>query len=258
MDLPKNRFKRALAEGRQQLGVWNTIRDSAVVEMLAGCGFDWIVVDCEHTPNSEADVLAMLQALNGYEVSAMVRPTNLDVAEIKRLLDVGAQNILIPYVETVEQARLAAAAVAYPPAGIRGVGGSTRASRYGAVPDYIGTARAEIGLFLQVETRATLARIEEIAAVPGVDGMFVGPADLAASLGHPGDMRHPEVLDAIRDAIRRIRAAGLPAGFLSADQALLDTVVEAGCLFTAIDIDMPLLRRAALDRLAACRKWAGG
>jgi len=255
MEMPKNHFKRALAEGRQQLGFWNTIRDGAVVEMLAGCGFDWILVDCEHTPNNAADVLAMLQALNGYGVTAMVRPTTLDVAEIKRVLDVGAQNILIPYVETVEQAEIAVAAVTYPPHGIRGVSGSARASRYGAVRDYLTKAREEIGLFLQVETRATLDRIEEIAAVPGVDGMFIGPADLAASLGHVGNMKHPEVLDAIHDAIRRIRAAGLPAGFLAADQALLDTVVAAGSLFTAIDIDLPLLRRAALERLDHCRKW---
>lgn len=258
MDLPRNKLKHALAEGRQQIGIWNTIRDTSVVEVLAGCGFDWMLIDCEHTPNSEADVLAALQALNGYDITAMVRPTNLDVAEIKRILDVGAQNILIPYVETVEQAKLAVAAVTYPPHGIRGVSGSSRASRYGAVPNYLVRARDEIGLFLQVETCATLDRIEEIAAVPGVDGMFVGPADLAASLGHPGNIKHPEVLEAIVDAFRRIRSAGLPAGFVTSDQTLLDMVVEAGCLFTAIDIDLPMLRRVALERIATCKKWTAG
>jgi 4-hydroxy-2-oxoheptanedioate aldolase len=258
MDMPRNALIRALAEGRQQIGVWNTIRDSAVAEMLAGCGFDWILVDCEHTPNGVADVQTMLQVLHAFDISTMVRPTCLDPAEIKRILDIGALNILVPYVETVEQAELAVASVTYPPDGIRGVSGASRSSRYGAVANYIQTARAEIGLFLQVETRATLDRIEDIAAVPGVTGMFVGPADFAASLGHPGNINHPEVIDAVLDAIRRIRAAGLPAGFLSPDQSLLDKTVEAGSLFTAVDLDMLLLRRAALGRLDACKHWKAG
>ena len=258
MDLPRNAFKHALAKGDQQIGIWNSIRDNAVIEMLAGCGFDWMLIDCEHTPRGEAEVMAMLQALQGYDISAMVRPSRLDASEIKRILDVGALNILVPYVETVEQAELAVSSVTYAPEGIRGVGGSTRASRYGAIPNYTQRAREEIGLFLQVETRATLDRIQEIAAVPGVDGMFVGPADLAASLGHPGDMNHPEVHEAIFDAIRRIRAAGLAAGFLSADQGLLEKVVEAGSNFTAINVDLPLLRQSALARLDACKHWKAG
>ena len=253
----KNTFKQAIVEGRRQIGLWHMIRDTQVTEMLGGCGFDWLVIDCEHTPNSEADVLAMLQALNGSPTMPVVRPTCLNVAEIKRLMDVGAQSIIIPYVQTVGEAELAAAAVDYPPRGIRGVSGGSRSSLYGTVPDYFETVRDEICLIVQVETVAAMEQLEDIAAVPGIDGIFIGPADLAASMGHPGNPAHPEVMEAITSAMRRIRAAGKPAGFLSGNQDMLDAVVEAGCVFTAIDIDFLALQRAARHRLDACRRWKG-
>lgn len=255
MELGENRFKKAIQAGRQQLGLWSMTRDPALTEMLAGCGFDWLTIDCEHTPNGIDRVLSMLQAVAPYDTEAVVRVTCLDPAEIKRVLDIGARNIVVPYVETVEQARLAAASVSYPPEGIRGVAGVTRSSRFGAIPDYVLRARGEICLIVQIETREAMARIEDIAAVPGIDAMFIGPADLAASLGHPGDVNHPKVEAAIVEAISRIRAAGKPAGFLSGDQALLEKAVDAGSLMTGIDIDMPLLRRAALGRLADCAHW---
>src|SRR6056297_2910280 len=185
----KNTFKQAITEGRQQIGVWHMVRDTQVTEMLGGCGFDWVLIDCEHTPNSEADVLAMLQALNGSPAMPAVRPSCLNVAEIKRLLDVGAQTIIVPYVQTVEEAELAAAAVEYPPHGIRGVSGGSRSSLYGTVPDYFTTARDEICLIVQIETVASMEKLEEIAAVPGIDGIFIGPADLAASMGARGKHR---------------------------------------------------------------------
>lgn len=253
----KNSFKAALADGQQQLGIWHATRDTQLTEMLGGCGFDWILIDCEHTPNSEADVLAKLQALSGSATTPAVRPTCLNVAEIKRLLDVGAQTLIVPYIQSVAEAELAAAAVAYPPEGIRGVSVGARSSAYGNVPDYFRTAREDICLIVQIETVEAMDRLEEIAAVPGIDGLFVGPADLAASLGHPGNIGHPDVEAAILSCIRRIRAAGKPAGFLSASQPLLEKVVEAGSLFTAIDIDAGLLQRAARDRLETCRKWKG-
>ena len=201
--------------------------------------------------------MAMLQALSACETEPMVRPSCLNVAEIKRLLDVGARNILVPYVQTVEEAELAAAAVAYPPEGIRGVSSVSRATGFGAEPEYFTKAREEICLILQIETREALDRLEEIAAVPGIDGLFIGPADLAASLGHPGNPKHPEVHAAITDGIARIRSAGKPAGFLSPDQGLLEDVVKAGCTFTAVDIDLPLLRRGALAQLEACKHFKG-
>lgn len=253
----KNTFKQAITKGRQQVGLWHTTRDAQVTEMLGGCGFDWLLIDCEHTPSSVTDVMAMLQALNGTPTSPAVRPTCLNVAEIKRLLDAGAQTIVVPYIQTVEEAELAAAAVAYPPDGLRGVAGGARGSLYGTVPDYFKTARDEICLIVQIETASALEKLEEIAAVPGIDGIFIGPADLAASMGHLGNPGHPDVVEAIVSAIRRIRAAGKPAGFLSSNQEMLEKVVEAGCVFTAIDIDLSLLRRAALGRLDACKGFKG-
>ena len=249
MDLPKNRFKQGLAEGRQQLGVWTAIRDPAAVEMLAGCGFDWMTLDCEHAPNDVDRILSLLQAMAPYPCAPVVRPTCLDAAEIKRLLDIGAQNILVPYVQNAEEARLAAAAVAYPPEGIRGVAGITRASRFGTVPEYIARARDEICLIVQIETRTALDNLEEIASVPGIDAVFIGPADLAASLGHGGDQRHPEVRAAITDAITRLRAMGKPVGFLSANDEALEEVVAAGTTFTSIDVDILILQRSARARL---------
>jgi 4-hydroxy-2-oxoheptanedioate aldolase len=253
----KNAFKEAIQAGRQQLGLWSMLRDPAMTEMLGRCGYDWINIDCEHTPNNEADVLAMLQALSGSPTETMVRPSCLDVAQIKRLLDIGARTLVIPYVQTVAEAELAAAAVAYPPDGIRGVSSVARAAHYGVDKDYFTHAREDICLIVQIETRQALDSLEAIAAVRGIDGLFVGPADMAASLGHPGNPRHPEVQAAILDAIRRIRAAGKPAGFLSPDQELLALVVDAGCVFTAIDIDLAILRDGALGRLDACKHWRG-
>lgn len=250
-----NRFKQAITAGRQQIGIWSMMREPMVTEMLGQLGYDWILLDCEHTPNDEPGVMAMLQALSACEIEPMVRPSCLDVAEIKRLLDVGARNILVPYVQTVEEARLAAAAVAYPPGGIRGVSTVSRATGFGAEPDYFTKARDGICLVVQIETREALDRLEEIAAVPGIDGLFIGPSDLAASLGHPGNPKHPDVHAAILDGITRIRAAGKPAGFLSPDQGLLEDVVAAGSVFTAIDIDLGVLRRGAMARLEACRTF---
>jgi 4-hydroxy-2-oxoheptanedioate aldolase len=256
MELKKNRFKQAIQSGKRQVGLWSMTRDPAQTEMLAGCGFDWITLDCEHTPNHIDRVLSMLQAIAPYDTEAVVRATHLDAAEIKLLLDTGARNIVIPYVQTVEEARLAAAAVEYPPKGIRGIASATRASRFGAITDYAKNARDDICLIVQIESAEAMTRIEEIAAVDGIDAMFIGPADLAASLGHPGDVKHPEVQEAIVEAITRITRAGKPAGFLSGDQEMLDKVVAAGGVMMGIDIDIMLLQRAAKARLQTCRKWA--
>ncbi len=252
MDLPQNPFKAAIRAGRRQIGLWCSINDSVVAEMLAGCGFDWMLFDAEHGALDPLTVLPLLQAVAPYPVHPIVRPSSLDVAEIKKLLDYGAQTILVPYIQSAEEARLAAASVAYAPEGVRGVAGITRAARFGAVPDYHRRAREEICLIVQIETRAALDALEEIAAVPGVDGLFIGPADLAASLGFPGEPSHPEVKAACLDAVRRIRAAGKPAGFLTLDEPFLEEIVAAGCVFTAVDIDAAILRRGAL---AQARAW---
>lgn len=252
MDLPKNTFKAALAEGRQQIGLWCAIPGSGHVESLAGCGFDWLLIDTEHTVVDHATVLAMLQGVAPYPTHAVVRPGWNDAVEIKRLLDIGAQSILVPYVQNAAEAAKAVAAVRYPPQGIRGVAGITRASRYGQVSDYVARANAEICLLVQVETAEALRNIEDIAAVEGVDGIFIGPADLAASMGHPGNLDHPQVKAAIIDAIKRIRAAGKPAGILSLDPAFVAQSIAAGTIFTAVDVDSAVLLRGAR---AAAKLW---
>jgi 4-hydroxy-2-oxoheptanedioate aldolase len=245
MDLPVNHFKRALKEGRQQIGLWNSIPGPLVAEALAGCGFDWLVIDTEHAPTDVPDVLAMLQAMAPYPVSPVVRPASNDAVLIKRLLDFGAQTLIIPYVQSAAEARAAVDAIRYPPKGIRGVAGLTRASRFGRVTDYAARAEQELCLILQVETALALSRIEEIAAVEGVDGLFIGPADLAASMGHPGQPGHPEVVAAIEDAIHRITAAGLPAGILTTDPAFARACIGWGTRFTAVGLDIGLMLQGA-------------
>ncbi|WP_172298699.1 HpcH/HpaI aldolase/citrate lyase family protein [Pseudoruegeria sp. HB172150] len=254
MELKKNAFKAAIREGRAQIGLWCAMGDPVAAEMLADCGYDWMLFDTEHSPMDPLSVLPMLQAVATFPVSPVVRPSSLNPAEIKKILDFGAQTILVPYIQTVAEAELAVASVTYPPEGIRGVAGMTRASGYGAVQGYAAKAREEICLLLQIETKAALDRLEEIAAVPGVDGIFIGPADLAASLGYPGQPTHPEVRKACCDGIRRVRAAGLPAGFLTPDDGFLEEVTEAGAVFTAVDLDVSILRRGAIAR---AKEWKG-
>ena len=252
--LPRNSFKAALAEFRQQIGIWCSIPGSGHAEALAGCGFDWMLIDTEHTAVDHTTVQAMLQGAAPYPTHAAVRPGWNDPVEIKRLLDIGAQTILVPYVQTAEEAARAVAAVRYPPMGIRGMAGITRASRYGLVADYATRAHEETCLLVQIETAAALDRIEEIAAVEGVDGIFIGPADLAATMGHPGNPGHPEVKAAVLDAVRRIRAAGRPAGILSLDPGFLHEAVAAGTVFTAVDVDSAILLRGARE---LARAWKG-
>lgn len=252
MDLPKNRFKAGLKSGQRQIGIWCTIPDNGLVELLAGTGFDWMLIDTEHSPMDAVSMMPLLQAVAPYPVTPIVRPGWNDPVEIKKMLDCGAQSLLIPYVQNADEARAAVAATRYPPEGIRGVSGSSRATRYGAIKDYAQRAHEEICLLVQVETTEALSNIENIAAIDGVDGIFIGPADLAASMGLAGQPTHPEVKSAIVDATRRIVAAGLPAGILSPNKPLLDAAAEAGAIFIAVGVESGLLRAAAL---AARAEW---
>lgn len=248
--LPQNRFKRALAEGRQQIGLWSTLSTAFAAEAVAGAGFDWLLLDTEHSPGNVLTVLAQVQALSGYaDVSPVVRPASNDPVLIKRFLDIGVQTLLIPYVQSAQEAAQAVAAVRYPPAGVRGVSALTRATAFGRIPDYATRCEPEIGLLVQVETQAALDALEEICAVDGVDGVFVGPGDLAASLGHIGALSHPVVVEAVEGAIRRIVACGKPAGVLTGDPAFAERCIAAGTTFTAVGVDVGLLARAA-DGLA--------
>lgn len=245
MELPINKFKRNILEGKSQIGLWCGLPGSYAAEIVAPSGFDWVLFDTEHSPSDVLTVLPQLQAVAAYDVSAIVRPAANDAVLIKRFLDIGVQSLLIPYVQNREEALAAVAAVRYPPAGIRGVSGLTRATRFGRIPRYAQIAENEICLLLQVETREALDQLEVIASVDGVDGVFIGPADLAASLGYAGNQTHPTVVDAVEDAIRRLMAMGKPAGILMPDNDLAARFIQLGALFTAVGVDVGLLARGS-------------
>lgn len=244
MDLPKNRFKAALKTGRHQLGFWNTISGPIVPEALAAIGFDWIVVDTEHTTTEAFQVHASLQAIAAYpDVSAVVRPVSNDPAYIKRYLDMGAQTLMIPYVQSPEEAAAAVNAMRYPPNGMRGMAGGTRASRFGLVKDYMTRAEEELCLIVQVETIEALDQLEAIATVDGVDAVFIGPADLSGSMGHPGNQAHPDVVAAIEDGFNRLKKIGVPSGILTLNEDFAKHLGTLGAGFTAIGTDISSLVR---------------
>jgi 4-hydroxy-2-oxoheptanedioate aldolase len=246
-----NSFKTALSERANPLiGFWLALAGSYTAELCATAGFDWLLIDGEHAPNDLRSTLAQLQAVAPYAAHPIVRPPVGDVHLIKQLLDTGVQTLLIPMVESADQAALMVAATRYPTAGIRGVGSSlARASRWNAMPSYLHQANAAMCVLVQVETAAALKNLDAIAAVEGVDGVFIGPADLAASLGHLGDPAHPAVQNAIEDAIRRIQRAGKPPGILALDEVFAKRYIAMGCRFVAVGVDA-LLLAAAVRALA--------
>ena len=250
MDLPVNHFKRALKSGTSQIGLWCSLSSHYSVEVVAGAGFDWLLLDTEHSPNDLESLLTQLQAAAAYPTSAVVRVPWNDTVTIKRVLDIGTQSLLIPYVQNPDEARAAAAATRYPPAGVRGVAGSTRATRFGRIEDYARRAHEELCLLVQLETRDALRHIEAIAAIDEIDGIFIGPADLHASMGYPGEVANPEVIPLIEDALRRIRRTGKAPGILVGDEQLAQRCIAAGSLFTAVGVDVGILARGA-ERLAA-------
>jgi 4-hydroxy-2-oxoheptanedioate aldolase len=250
MPAPANPFKRALRQRRPQIGLWTSLASALSVEVVAGAGFDWLLLDMEHAPNELPMVQAQLQAATGGTAHPIVRPPWNDMVVIKRLLDIGAQSLLIPYVQTAEEARNAVAYTRYPPHGVRGFATGPRANHFGRITDYVQTYAEELCVLVQVETRQGLDNLEAIATVAGVDGVFIGPADLAAALGHAGELRHPQVQAAIEDAIRRLVAVGTPPGILFGDEQMARRYLELGCLFVAVGSDLNLLARGA-DALAA-------
>ena len=250
MDLPQNPFKRALKAGKPQIGLWSTLSSSYTVEVVAGAGFDWLLLDTEHSPSDLENLLTQLQAAAPYATHAVVRVPWNEMVNMKRVLDIGAQSFLVPYVQNVEEARNAVAHTRYPPAGVRGVAGTTRATRFGRVKEYAKRAHEEICVLVQVETESALKNIEAICGVDGVDGVFIGPADLHASMGHAGETANPKVKPLIDDAIRRIRKAGKAPGILTPNEADARHWLECGALFVAVGSDAGILARGA-DALAA-------
>jgi 4-hydroxy-2-oxoheptanedioate aldolase len=250
MELPQNPFKRALKAGKAQIGLWSSLSSNYSVEVIAGAGFDWLLLDTEHSPNDLESLLTQLQAAAPYATHPVVRVPWNDMVAIKRVLDIGAQSLLVPYVSTLEEAAAAVSYIRYPPAGVRGVAGTTRASRFGRVKDYARRAHEEICLLVQLETQRALDNLEAICAVEGVDGVFIGPADLHASLGHAGEIANPEVKPLIDEAIRRIRECGRAPGILTPNEADARHWLGCGALFVAVGADVGILARGA-ESLAA-------
>lgn len=246
-----NAFKQALKAGRPQVGLWLSMAQPYSAEICATAGFQWLLIDGEHAPNDLASTLSQLQAVAPYPGHPVVRVVNADKDGIKKLLDIGVQTLLVPMIDTAEQARAVVAATRYPPLGVRGVGAAVaRASRWGLRRDYVDQADDEACVLVQAETATALRNLQDICAVDGVDGVFIGPADLAASLGHRGKPTHPEVQSAIDGAIRTIVASGKAAGTLTGDPTLARHYLELGASFVAVGIDVTLLAQAT-RRLAA-------
>ena len=266
MRTPINSFKKALLNPQPQIGLWVGLANGYAAEMVAGTGFDWLLIDGEHAPNDVRSVLAQLQGVastwsaqdEAERSQAVVRVPVGDTTLIKQFLDIGAQTLLVPMVDTPEQAAQLVQATRYPPDGIRGMGSAlARASRWQAYPNYLHEANAQTCLLVQAETVEAMKNIDAIAATPGVDGVFIGPADLSASMGFVGQPNHPEVQAVIADAIARILKAGKAPGILSTTEEQARKWLAAGALFVAVGVDTILLAAAAKQLLAKYKAAPG-
>jgi 2-dehydro-3-deoxyglucarate aldolase/4-hydroxy-2-oxoheptanedioate aldolase len=258
MDLPVNQFKRAIASSRTPIGAWLVSGAPSTAESLGCLGFDFLVVDMEHTPIDMQQMVGILQTIAGTPAQAIVRPPWNDMVIVKRVLDAGAQSLLFPFVQNAEEARRAVAYTRYPPAGVRGVAAAHRGSRYGTIPSYITRAHEEICVIVQIETLSALGELEAIAAVPGVDSVFIGPADLSASMGLPGDMGNPAVQNKLSDAARACRRLGKPCGIVGANPDMVGKFLGYGFSWVAVGSDLAMLVSRAQEFLGAVRKTVDG
>jgi 4-hydroxy-2-oxoheptanedioate aldolase len=253
MDMPRNNFKRAINEGRTQLGAWLVSGAPSTAEALGCAGYDFLVVDMEHTPVDTPEMVEMLRTIAGTPAQAMVRLVWNDTVWLKRVLDGGAQTVLLPFVQTAEEAKRAVAATRYPPDGIRGVAGSHRGSRFGTVPDYLKNAAQELCVMVQIETVQGLTNLAAIAAVPGVDSIFIGPSDLAASMGFLGDVGNPAVQEKLKDAAKQLRQIGKPCGILGMNPDMTAKFIEYGYNWVAIGSDMGFMVGRAQEVLGKAK-----
>ena len=253
-NLPRNTFKSALERCERQVGLWCGLANPIAAEIVGGAGFDWVVVDGEHAPNDITTLLPQLHAMRGGTAEPVFRVPWNDAVIIKRALDVGARSLLIPFVQNAEEARKAVAAARYPPLGIRGVSVSPRANDYGRIQNYHRNAHLDTCVLVQLETKEAMKEIEAVAAVDGVDGIFIGPSDLAAAFGQLANPKHPEVQAAIKDAAKRIRATGKSAGTLTGNADDAEALFEMGYNFTAVGSDVGILARNAEATAARFRK----
>jgi 4-hydroxy-2-oxoheptanedioate aldolase len=256
--IPVNEFKQRILAGEPQIGLWSSLFSNVSVEIIAGSGFDWILIDTEHVPNEPPMVLSQLQAAVGGTATPIVRVAWNDAVLIKRHLDIGVQTFLVPFVQNAEEARRAVAATRFPQfGGVRGYASMSRANNFGRVPDYHREAQEQMCVLVQVETRAALQQVEAIAAVEGVDGIFIGPGDLSADMGHVGNPSHPDVLEVIAETIQRIKSTGKAAGILTSAETEIRRWLGMGVLFVAVGSDVGILARES-EALATKYKQTNG
>lgn len=254
-----NAFKQAVlgARARPAIGSWLMSASAAVAEAMGHCGFDFLVIDMEHSPLHVAGTIDLLRALAGTPATPLVRLAGHDQVTVKQVLDAGATSLMFPFVQTAGQAQAAVSYTRYPPAGVRGVAAMHRASRYGNAPDYLRTANEGIAVVIQLETPEAIERLEEIAAVPGVDSLFVGPGDLAAALGHIGDIGHDEVQELIAQAAARARAAGKPIGIVGGNPQMVRRFLDYGYTWSAVSSDLAMMTGRAAEWLQTLAQRAG-
>jgi 2-dehydro-3-deoxyglucarate aldolase/4-hydroxy-2-oxoheptanedioate aldolase len=257
-DLLNNSFKAVLAEGHVPLGTWLMSGATSTAEAMGRAGFDWLVLDLEHVPVDDGTALQILQAIAGTPACTVTRLAANEAQLFKRALDMGAQTVMVPFVNTPEEAQRAVAFAKYPPLGVRGFAGVSRASGYGTVPDYAKRANESVFTIIQIETRRAVAQLEAIARVPGVDALFLGPADLAADMGHIGNIGHPNVQAAIADVARRCAAAGILCGTVASSPEAASDCAKMGYAFVAVASDLGMMMRQAAAFVQEFRKTADG
>lgn len=253
MNLAPNPFTQAIRSGKKQVGLWVSLSSSFAADVVAPAGYDWVLLDMEHSPGELSSVLGQLQVFSSSETTAIVRPDWNDAVKVKRLLDIGAPGLLFPMVQSVEEAEQAVAATRYPPRGIRGVSGSTRANAFGRTSDYFARVEDETAVLVQLETKAAVEKATEIGAVDGVDGVFFGPADIAADIGLLGKPMDSAVWDLIMPAAKALMANGVPVGTLVLDAAFAAKLLNDGFTFVACGSDTALLAKGADSLLASVK-----
>jgi len=258
MDLPVNHFKRAIVAGNPLVGTWLSSGSTATAEAMGCVGFDFLVVDMEHTPLDPPQMADILRAIAGTPAEAVVRPPWNDMVMVKRAMDAGAQTLLVPFVQNAGEARRAVSYTRYPPEGVRGVAGTHRGSRFGAVPNYLKVAGGEACVIVQIETLTALAELEAIAAVAGVDSIFVGPGDLSASMGHLGDIGHPAVQEKLAFAAAECRRLGKPCGIVGGTPDMVAKFLAYGYSWVAVASDMAMMMGRAQEFLGNVRGVAAG
>lgn len=253
MKLRENTFLQAIRAGRQQIGLWISLSHAYAAEAVAPAGYDWALLDMEHSPNELASLLGQLQAFAATETTAIVRPDWNDAVKVKRLLDLGVPGLLFPMVQSVEEAQAAVAACRYPPRGIRGVAGTTRANGFGRITDYFAQVEQQTAILIQLETVQAVENALAFADVDGIDGIFFGPADIGADMGHVGQPMHPDVWALVRPAARALMSRGMPVGTLVSDPAFAAELLNDGFSFVACGSDAGLLAKGADNLLGQVR-----